>query len=77
MHGLESTRDETVVLDYFTKCNVALHRSNSDKQTNHCGNQMLEFCKTVDLFVLNGRINDCTNSSNLICREKKSTVDYF
>ena len=77
MHGLESIRDETLqVLDYFTKCNVALHRSNSDKQTNHYGNQMLEFCKTVDVFILNGRINDCTNSSKFTCKDK-STVDYF
>lgn len=77
MHGLESIRDETLeVLDYFTKCNVALHRSNRDKQTNHYGNQMLEFCKTVDLFILNGRINDCTESSNFTCKDK-STVDYF
>lgn len=76
-YGLETLRDETQeMFNCLLQSNISLERSNCDKCINHYGSQMLEFCKTVDLFILNGRIFDRDKSSNFTCKGC-STVDYF
>ena len=58
------------------KCNVSIDRASADLITNAYGNQMLEFCKSNDLFILNGRLGTDAIRPKLTCKDR-STVDYF
>ena len=58
------------------KCNVSIDRASADLITNTYGNQMLEFCKSNDLFILNGRLGTDAIRPKLTCTDR-STVDYF
>ena len=60
----------------FAQRNISLKRFNSDKNTNYCGNQMIEFCQATNSLILNGRIGDNAQDSMFTCKDK-STIDYF
>ena len=63
-------------LDCFECCNIPLNRKSADKVVNSCGYNLLEFCKSNNLFILNGRIGTDYEAPKLTCKNK-STVDYF
>ena len=60
----------------FEYNNVPLKRKSADTSTNAYGYQMLDFCKSNDLFILNGRFGEDKISPKLTCKDS-STVDYF
>ena len=60
----------------FEYNNVPLKRKSADTSTNAHGYQMLDFCKSNDLFILNGRFGEDKISPKLTCKDS-STVDYF
>ena len=56
--------------------NIDTNRKNVDKVKNRSGNNLLEICKTNNLFIVNGRIgDDKTESGKLTCKNS-SVVDY-
>ena len=63
-------------LDCFECCNIPLNRKSADKVVNSYGYNLLEFCKSNNLFILNGRIGTDYEAPKLTCKNK-STVDYF
>ena len=60
----------------FEYNNVPLKRKSADTSTNAYGYQMLDFCKSNDLVILNGRFGEDKISPKLTCKDS-STVDYF
>ena len=76
-YGYEQLVDESEeIMYYFEQNQISLKRTNTDQMINCYGNQMLDFCKTLDLFILNGRLHPTMQSMKLTCKDK-STVDYF
>ena len=61
-------------MGYFERSQVPLARVNSDLNVNVYGNQLINFCKNTDLFILNGRLGD--DNKKFTCKDK-SVVDYF
>ena len=66
------------IIDRFSRNNIPLKRVNADMVVNSYGNQMIEFCRATNLFILNGRYGrDKQNSKpNFTCKDR-NTVDYF
>ena len=61
---------------YFESNKVSLVRKSADTSINVYGYQMLDFCKSNDLFILNGRFGEDKIFPKLTCKDA-STVDYF
>lgn len=77
MYGLEILTEESQsILNFFSQHDVPFNRLKKDKIINNYGNQMLEFCKLTDLFILNGRIRNSVINLQNTCKDR-STVDYF
>ena len=57
------------------KRNVSIGGESADLITNIYGNQMLGFCKSNDLSILNGRLGTDAIRPKLTCKDR-STVDY-
>lgn len=77
-YGLEFLEDENAeLLGNFKYNNIPFKRTNADKTVNTYGNQMIEFCRTSNLFILNGRFGrNIQNSAKYTCKDK-SVIDYF
>ena len=67
--------DETHVFECFKHFNVPLKRNSSDETVNSYGQNLLEFCKFNNIFILNGRLGSDYYLPKLTCKNK-STVDY-
>ena len=63
--------NEVCTLDLFK---IPRNRKNMDKTKNRFGNQLLDFCKSNNVFVMNGRLQN-DHEGNLTCRNA-SLVDY-
>ena len=75
--GLECIEDESsAVLSNVYTINVPLSRKNKDFTINAYRNQMLDVCKNMNIFILNGRLGNTERSSTFTCKTR-STVDYF
>ncbi|MEW8547740.1 MAG: reverse transcriptase domain-containing protein, partial [Candidatus Thiodiazotropha sp.] len=75
--GFEQIVDEgTEILNNFNISHTSLARQNDDLVTNCYGNQMIDFCKNTNLFILNGRLGATENNKRYTCKDR-STVDYF
>ena len=59
------------------KSNVALERDSADLITNAYGLKLLEFCKSNDFFILNGRLGHDSVSPKLTCKDRRSTILYL
>ena len=44
------------ILNYFDNYGIALQRNNADSTVNFYGQQLLDFCKYNNIFLLNGRL---------------------
>ena len=62
------------IIQCFDKCHIPLERKNIDTVSNAYGQQLIEFCKNNNIFMLNGRLDQ--EDLKLTCKNK-STVDYF
>ena len=69
----ELYRENMEIFKCFEDDSVPLSRRNDDVTVNQYGNQLIEFCKNNNIFILNGRFG--ADSSKLTCKNK-STVDY-
>ena len=68
---------ENAEVSHYFECNkVSLVRKSADTSINVYGYQMLDFCRSNDLFILNGRFGEDKISPKLMCKDA-STVDYF
>ena len=68
---------ENADISHYFECNkVSFVRKSADTSINVYGYQMIDFCKSNDLFILNGRFGEDKISSKLTCKDA-STVDYF
>ena len=59
---------------YFEFSEFKLNRKSKDKSKNRFGNQLLEFCKMNNFYILNGR-SKSDHNGDLTCRNA-SVVDY-
>ena len=64
------------VLDCLLKCNLPINRRSADPVTNAYGKQLIEFCQSNDLFIINGRLGQDFIHPKLTCKDR-STIDYF
>ena len=63
-------------LQCMLKSNATLERDSADLTTNAYGLQLLEFCKSNELYILNGRLGQDSVKPSVTCKDR-STVDYF
>ena len=65
--------------DYVPDANNLPVRYNQDSVINTSGRQILDFCKTCDVRIANGRIGDRSTSQKFTCYANggQSTVDYL
>ena len=63
------------IISTFEQCNIPLERRSADSTTNTYGLQLLEFCKSNDLFILNGRLGSDFDRPKPTCKDR-STIDY-
>ena len=64
-------------ISYFeSNKNVKLKRTNADTGINNYGYKLIDFCKTNNLFILNGRVGVDGGMGSHTCKNT-STVDYF
>ena len=76
-NGNEDLYNENLfVLNYFDKYDILLQRNSADLSTNFYGQQLLEFCKSNNNFILNGRLGASKSLPKNTCKDR-STVDYF
>lgn len=64
------------VFYYLNKSNVPLQRKSKDCRTNAYGQQLLKFCKSYDLLILNGRIGVDAVYPKLLWKDH-SMIHYF
>ena len=76
-NGLEELYEDNLnILNHFHMTDMPLVRKTADKNINMYGRYLLEFCKSNNIFILNGRAGADYSNPKLTCKEK-STVDYF
>ena len=63
-------------INYFDNYDVSLKRNNADTTDNFYGQQLLNFCKYNNIFIINGRFCSDKFSPKTTCKDK-STIDYF
>ena len=66
------TRVRSVV---FEKLSIPLQRTVQDVTVYNFGNKFTEFCKNIDLYIVNSRLGSDKNIGAVTCRNR-STVDY-
>lgn len=64
------------ILNYFDSYDVALQRNSADLAVNFYGQQLLDFCKYNNIFLINGRIGTDKLTPKTTCKDR-STIDYF
>ena len=57
-------------------CDIQQSRNNVDKVVNNYGKRLLTLCKTLEVFIVNGRLGEDANRGKLTCNNV-SLVDYF
>ena len=72
----EMYNEHVKVMQCFENQNVSLKRSNIDKTTNYYGSQLIDFCKSNTIFILNGRQGFGDQVSKCTCKDR-SVIDYF
>ena len=70
------TSENAETLQHFESNNVPLDRNTVDTMTNAYGYQLLDFCRSNDIFIVNGRFGLDSITPKLTCKDA-STVDYF
>ena len=60
----------------LNSCDIQQSRNNDDKVVNSYGNRLLTLCKTLEIFIVNGRLGEDANRGKLTCNNV-SLVDYF
>lgn len=70
------TCENAEMLHQFECNNVPLDRNTADTTTNAYGYHLLEFCRSNNMFIVNGRFGLDCKSPKLTCKDA-STVDYF
>ena len=70
------TNENAEKLQHFESNNVPLDRNTVDTMTNAYGYQLLDFCRSNDIFIVNGRFGLDSITPKLMCKDA-STVDYF
>ena len=60
----------------LNSCDIQQSRNNNDKVVNNYGNRLLTLCKTLEVFIVNGRLGEDANRGKLTCNNV-SLVDYF
>ena len=70
------TNENAETPQHFESNNVPLDRNTVDTMTNAYGYQLLDFCRSKDIFIVNGRFGLDSITPNLTCKDA-STVDYF
>ena len=63
-------------MSHFKGSCVNIARTNSDTNINNYGCRLLDFCKSNNLYILNGRTSRDHGVGALTCKNQ-STVDYF
>ncbi|MCW4346970.1 MAG: reverse transcriptase domain-containing protein [Candidatus Thiodiazotropha endolucinida] len=75
--GIEDLSDEnTCILNFFDISDIPLIRQNADNSINTYGRNLIDFCKSNNIFILNGRLSNDRFAPKLTCKDS-STVDYF
>ena len=64
------------VLDCLLNCYLLINRRSADPVTNAYAKQLIEFCQSNDLFIINGRLGQDFIHPKLTCKDR-STIDYF
>ena len=64
------------VLFKLQECKLPLERRSADPTTYTYGLQMIDICKSSDLFILNGRLGQDRDQPKTTCKDR-STIDYF
>ena len=59
------------ILNYFDNYGIALQRNNADATVNFYGQQVLDFCKYNNIFLINGRLGADKNNQNNMQRQKR------
>ena len=72
----ELFKENQDILNHFDLYDIPLLRTTSDHTTNFYGQQMIDFCKYNNIFILNGRLDKDIETPKLTCKDR-STVDYF
>jgi hypothetical protein len=72
----ELLTESSSIINSLTEANIPLIRKTSDMTTNEYGNMLLDFCKSNNLFILNGRIGNDHCYPKTTCKGA-STIDYF
>ena len=60
----------------LNSCDNQQSRNNVDKVVNNYGNRLLTLCKTLEVFIVNGRLGEDANRGKLTCNNV-SLIDYF
>ena len=60
----------------LNSCDIQQSRNNDDKVVNNYGNRLLTLFKTLEIFIVNGRLSEDANRGKLTCNNV-SLVDYF
>ena len=60
----------------INSCDIQQNRNNVDKVVNNYGDRLLTLCKTLEVFIVNGRLGEDANWEKLTCNTD-SLVDYF
>ena len=60
----------------LNSCDIQQSRNIVDKVVNNYGNRLLTLCKTLEVFIVNGRLGEDANRGKLTCNNV-SLVDYF
>ena len=60
----------------LNSCHIQQSRNNVDKAVNNYGDRLLTLCKTLEVFIVNGKLGEDANRGKLTCNNV-SLVDYF
>ena len=63
--------EDACIFDCFEQTGVSLERKSSDSTINQYGYNLLEFCKSNDLFILKGCIGSDYITPKLTCKKQK------
>ena len=75
--GTENLLSENAsMFDCFEQYDIPFESKSADNTVNQYGYSLIDFCKSNNLLILNGRIGDDYRSPKLTCKNR-STVDYF
>lgn len=71
------TRENAETLQHFESNNVPLDRNTVDTMTNAYGYQLLDFCRSNDIFIVNGRFGLDSITPKLTCKEEIQLIIFL